>query len=129
MDVAEKDSIARKIILSIEPAPLIFDNVNRGKGLVFEYDFAMSSTRETEKAEQKSTFLADAIKEGKAMRWKPEASHTVWLSRKVQALPMWVNLSPLVQRFKSLASTRLAFGSKGKGQPRVDANQSREISP
>lgn len=36
--IAEKDPVARKAVLSLEPAPILSKNVNKAKGRVFDYE-------------------------------------------------------------------------------------------
>lgn len=72
----EMDPMAQKSMLRLEPPPLISNDLNKGKGLVFEYDSAVSSSQKQVNQSNDSKMLSDAIKSGSAMKWKPEVLQT-----------------------------------------------------
>lgn len=65
----EKDPICQKMVLRLEPAPLITHDFNKGKGLVFSYDSSAFVCSEPHCGPD-SKILENAIRSGSAMKWK-----------------------------------------------------------
>lgn len=67
----EKDPIAQKTILRLESLPLISRDVNKGKGIVFDYDSAASSTISAPVLDSGKKLLASAIRAEETRSWSP----------------------------------------------------------
>lgn len=64
----EKDPLAQKTILRLEPALFFSPDINKGKGLIFSYESFDSSTKTECLPNQEYKLLASAIQSGNAMR-------------------------------------------------------------
>lgn len=68
--------IVQRSILRLESALILTLDINKGKGMVFDYDSAALSNSKVMKPDHKERILFDAIQVGKAMSWKPNPHHT-----------------------------------------------------
>ncbi|XP_023635785.1 uncharacterized protein LOC111829919 [Capsella rubella] len=62
---AEKDPISQKTVLRMEPPPLISNDFNKGKGLVFGYDSSEISSMNASKVEGTEKLMSAAIQAGR----------------------------------------------------------------
>ncbi|VVB01886.1 unnamed protein product [Arabis nemorensis] len=76
VEEVQKNPMSQKTILILEPAPIFSHNVNKGKGLVFEYDSTCSSSHKKVKPSQDSKLLRAAMDAGNAMSSKSQAIQT-----------------------------------------------------
>lgn len=66
-----KDSMSQKTILRLEPLPLISHGLDKGKGLVFNYEKLPKPREEAVQKKKGDMILRDAIVSGKANSRKP----------------------------------------------------------
>lgn len=67
----EKDPISQKTMLRLEPSPVVTKDVDKGKGLVFDFE-KQSLIRDQEKLKsQENKLLSSAIQAGRAMSRQP----------------------------------------------------------
>lgn len=76
MAEVEKDPLAQKNILRLEPTPIVSHDLNKGKGLLFDYDSSVSLNKTECFSSSENKIMSAAIRAGEAMRWKPEPKHT-----------------------------------------------------
>lgn len=72
----EKDPIAMRRVLSLEPPPIISQFLDKGKGLVFNYE-SSASINKRDKSVLENKLMSNAIKSGEAMVWKPDPRGTM----------------------------------------------------
>ncbi|XP_024013800.1 uncharacterized protein LOC112087887 [Eutrema salsugineum] len=68
----EKDPIAKKTVLRLEPPPLVSYDINKGKGIVYDYEMAETNSRKDVTASSDQKLLSSAIKAGTAMNWESQ---------------------------------------------------------
>ena len=68
----EKDPISQKSILQLIPPPIVTDDLNRGKGLVFEYD-SDSSPQSLPQDNRGTKLMSAAISAGRSLHIQPQA--------------------------------------------------------
>lgn len=71
----EKDPISQKSILQLIPPPIVTDDLNRGKGLVFEYD-SDSSPQSLPQDNRGTKLMSAAISAGRSLHIQPQAHGT-----------------------------------------------------
>ncbi|VVB02354.1 unnamed protein product [Arabis nemorensis] len=127
----EKDPMEQRSILRLELAPLITVDVNKGKGLVFDYDSAASSDPKEMKPGPKDRILSDAIKAGDAMTWKPKPIHTASAEVDQLSATSSFSIGSTVQRagiFCASSSGTKEKGVKLRRRPNKSRRKPREWS-
>lgn len=76
----EKDPLAQKSILRLEPPPIVHLDLFKGKGLVFNYEKVEVSKKIEEKSQQGPKLMAAAIEEGFQRNWLVESKQNFSLS-------------------------------------------------
>lgn len=72
----ENDPLAQKTILRLESAPIISHFLDKGQGLVFDYDSSTSIKKLGSPSSAENKLMSAAIKSGEAMVWKPSHLRT-----------------------------------------------------
>lgn len=66
---AEKDPFSQKTVLRLEPAPIISNDFNKGKGIVFGYDSSESSVAASLPVVASENFMAETIRGENSLSW------------------------------------------------------------
>lgn len=76
----ENDLIAQKTVLRLKPAPVVSNNVDKGKGLIFGYESSGSINKMESSEVNDHKLLSATINSGRAMRWSSDPVHHQSLS-------------------------------------------------
>ncbi|XP_020874444.1 uncharacterized protein LOC110226633 isoform X2 [Arabidopsis lyrata subsp. lyrata] len=82
---AEKDPVAQKTVLTLEPAPIISEDFKNGKEIVFGYESAEGSSRDVSQLGQPADVM-EAVDSGVKVRPSPSAMETDWRQAHISSL-------------------------------------------
>lgn len=123
----EKDPMAQKMVLRLEPAPVVSKDLDNWKGLIFGYESSGSINRVEPSVDNDQKLLSAAINFGRAMRWssKPE-QHQSASCRPMQVEDLgFLSGDPKVFRMGLYEAIPSGMKPK-KGKPRKRPQKSKE---